>query len=818
MSSHNNEHGGIRVGQIEIHADANNIKQPNKKALPVLATRNLVLFPGVPMPINIERESSLATARMAQETGDAVGVFCQLDPSEDNPDLSRLSQYGVVAHVLKVFELPDGSHAAFLHAGDRARITGPAEGDANRAFPMRCSVETVRDVKPRKNDRTFANTMSAIQEMIGTLRSHSESGHEFMMLQIPDDAEPIIALEFLCTQAPVALSAKMRMIEEGNLKERARILLEALAEREQMMQVTEKIKSNAKANFEQQQRRAFLQNQLAAVRQELYGDEEEDIATLRHRAEETAFTDIAVKHFDHELEKLSRLNQQSPEYNVQYSYLETLLALPWGVTSELQTDFGHATRVLDRAHYGLRKVKERVLEQIAVMINNPSGKSPILCLVGPPGVGKTSLGAAIAEALGRKYERVSLGGLHDEAEIRGHRRTYIGAMPGRIMEAMRRAGTTNPVLLLDEVDKIGSDFKGDPSAALLEVLDPEQNCHFHDNYIDVDYDLSKVLFIATANTLSTLSQPLLDRMEIIELSGYLLEEKVEIARGHILPRLLREYNVDRRQVSLSRDTIAAVIDRYTGESGVRQLEKALAAVVRKSILNKLQNNKFPSRIAPSHLDSILGVPRYTRERYEGNDFAGVVTGLAWTAAGGEILFIEAALTRSKGEKLTLTGNLGNVMKESAAIAMQYVKAHADDYGIDPALFDSYQLHLHVPEGAIPKDGPSAGITMATAIVSAFTQRRIAPRLAMTGEITLRGKVMPVGGIKEKILAAKRAGITDIILSEENRKDIADIEPQYLEGLTFHHVNTVKEVFDIALLPELVSNPLVLKPIEMQAHP
>lgn len=817
MSSHNNEHGGIRVGQIEIHADANNIKQPNKKALPVLATRNLVLFPGVPMPINIERESSLATARLAQETGDAVGVFCQLDPSEDNPDLSRLSQYGVVAHVLKVFELPDGSHAAFLHAGDRARITGPAEGDANGAFPMRCSVETVRDVKPRKNDRTFANTMSAIQEMIGTLRSHSESGHEFMMLQIPDDAEPVIALEFLCTQAPVALSAKMRMIEEGNLKERARILLEALAEREQMMQVTEKIKSNAKANFEQQQRRAFLQNQLAAVRQELYGDEEEDIATLRHRAEETAFTDIAAKHFDHELEKLSRLNQQSPEYNVQYSYLETLLALPWGVTSELQTDFGHATRVLDRAHYGLRKVKERVLEQIAVMINNPSGKSPILCLVGPPGVGKTSLGAAIAEALGRKYERVSLGGLHDEAEIRGHRRTYIGAMPGRIMEAMRRAGTTNPVLLLDEVDKIGSDFKGDPSAALLEVLDPEQNCHFHDNYIDVDYDLSKVLFIATANTLSTLSQPLLDRMEIIELSGYLLEEKVEIARGHILPRLLREYNVDRRQLSLSRDAIAAVIDRYTGESGVRQLEKALAAVVRKSILNKLQHNKFPSRIAPSHLDAILGVPRYTRERYEGNDFAGVVTGLAWTAAGGEILFIEAALTRSKGEKLTLTGNLGNVMKESAAIAMQYVKAHADDYGIDPALFDSYQLHLHVPEGAIPKDGPSAGITMATAIVSAFTQRRIAPRLAMTGEITLRGKVMPVGGIKEKILAAKRAGITDIILSEENRKDIADIEPQYLEGLTFHHVDTVKEVFDIALLPELVANPLVLKPVEVNCE-
>ena len=815
MSNSNSEHTTIHVGQIEIHPD-NNARQPDMDALPVLATRNLVLFPGVPMPINIEREVTLSTARLAQETGTPVGVFCQLDPSDDNPDLSRLNPYGVVAQVLKVFDLPDGSHAAFLAASDRARITGPASGEANAAFPMRCSAETERDVKPRKNDRSFASTMSAIHEMLQTLRAHYDGPQESMSLQVPDDADPRIVLNFLCTQLPVALSAKMRMIAEGKLKERANMLLEALAEREQMMQVTEKIKSNAKANFEQQQRRAFLQNQLAAVKQELYGDEEEEIAVLRQRADDTKFTEVASKHFAHELEKLTRLNQQSPEYNVQYSYLETLLSLPWDTASELQTDFSHATRVLDRAHYGLRKVKERVLEQIAVMINNPSGKSPILCLVGPPGVGKTSLGAAIAEALGRKYQRVSLGGLHDEAEIRGHRRTYIGAMPGRIMEAMRRAGTTNPVLLLDEVDKIGTDFKGDPSAALLEVLDPEQNCRFHDNYIDVDYDLSKVLFIATANTLSTLSQPLIDRMEVIELSGYLLEEKVEIARGHILPRLLTEYNVSGRQLSLSREAIAAVIDRYTGESGVRQLEKELATIVRKSILNKLQHNKFPARISPDHLDAILGVPRFTRERYEGNDFAGVVTGLAWTAAGGEILFIEAALTRSKGEKLTLTGNLGNVMKESAAIAMQYVKAHASEYGIDPALFDSYQLHLHVPEGAIPKDGPSAGITMATAIVSAFTQRRIAPRLAMTGEITLRGKVMPVGGIKEKILAAKRAGITDIILSEENRKDITDIEPQYLEGLNFHHVNTVKEVFDIALLPELVPDALTLRPLEPQA--
>jgi ATP-dependent Lon protease len=759
------------------------------------------------MPINIEREVTLATARLAQETGEPVGVFCQLDPSEDNPDLSRLNEYGVVAHVLKVFDLPDGSHAAFLHADSRVRIIGPAEGDANGAFPMRCAVEMKRDVKPRENDRIFANTIAAVLDMTKSLRSYADDNPEYSMLQIPEDAEPCMMINFLCTQAPVSLTAKMQMIGVGSMRTRAQLLLEALAEREQLMLVTEKIKSNAKANFEQQQRRAFLQNQLAAVRQELYGDEEEEIAALRKRAESVAFTEVAAKHFNHELEKLTRLNQQSPEYNVQYSYLEALLSLPWGVQSKLQTDFAVATDVLDNTHYGLRKVKERVLEQIAVMMNNPNGKSPILCLVGPPGVGKTSLGAAIAAALGRKYERVSLGGLHDEAEIRGHRRTYIGAMPGRIMEAMRRAGTSNPVLLLDEVDKIGNDFKGDPSAALLEVLDPEQNCHFHDNYIDVDYDLSKVLFIATANTLSTLSQPLLDRMEIIELSGYLLEEKVEIARRHILPSLLHNFNIDEDQFSITKEAIAAIIERYTGESGVRQLEKELSTVLRKYLLSVKQGKDFPACVAPEHLDAILGVPRYLRERYEGNDFAGVVTGLAWTAAGGEILFIEAALTRSKGAKLTITGNLGNVMKESATIAMQYVKAHAEEYGINPELFDSYQLHLHVPEGAIPKDGPSAGITMATAIVSAFTQRRIAPRIAMTGEITLRGKVMPVGGIKEKILAAKRAGITDIILSNENRKDITEIEPEYLKGLTFHHVNTVSEVFDIALLPELVPNPV-----------
>ncbi len=556
-------------------------------------------------------------------------------------------------------------------------------------------------------------------------------------------------------------------------------------------------------------RQAFLHQQMEAIRQELYGDTDDDRESLRKRSEEVAFSEAARKVFDKELDKLGRLNPQSPDYAVQFSYLETLLDLPWLKYSELNTDLELARETLDVDHYGLTKVKERILEQIAVLMNNPSGKAPILCLVGPPGVGKTSLGRSIAAALGRSYQRVSLGGLHDEAEIRGHRRTYIGAMPGRIIDAIKRAGDSNPVLLLDEVDKIGSDFKGDPSAALLEVLDPEQNCRFHDNYIDVDYDLSKVLFIATANTLSTLSQPLLDRMEIINLAGYLLEEKVEIAMRHILPTLREENNLKPKEVNVTPEAVAEIVEKYTSESGVRQLEKELSTIVRKVILAKMLGKKVPAKIGPKHLKEFLGVEKFSKDRYEGNEFAGVVTGLAWTAVGGEILFIESSLSKIKGDKLTLTGNLGNVMKESATIAFQYVKSHAAELGIAEEAFEKYQLHLHVPEGAIPKDGPSAGITMATAIASAFTQRKIRNRLAMTGEITLRGKVLPVGGIKEKILAAKRAGITDIILSSDNKKDIAEIDSVYVSGLTFHYVNTVLEVMDIALLSEKVANPIAI---------
>ena len=483
--------------------------------------------------------------------------------------------------------------------------------------------------------------------------------------------------------------------------------------------------------------------------------------------------------------------------------------MPWNKIDSLNTDFAKASEILNNDHYGLEKVKDRILEQLAVLMNTPDGKAPILCLCGAPGVGKTSLGQSIARALGRKYQRVSLGGLHDEAEIRGHRRTYIGAMPGRIMDAMRRSGSSNPVLLLDEVDKIGHDFKGDPSAALLEVLDPEQNCKFHDNYIDVDYDLSKVLFIATANTLSTLSQPLLDRMEIIDISGYLIEEKIEIARRHIAPRLMKEHNFAENEITFTNEALIKIIENYTSESGVRQLEKKISAIIRKIVLKKMSGQEYPTTIEAGHLREFLGVETCSKDRYEGNNYAGVVTGLAWTAVGGEILFIESSLSKGKGEKLTLTGNLGDVMKESAVIALQYVKAHASQLGIDSELFEKYSLHIHVPEGAIPKDGPSAGITMATSIVSTFTQNKVKDRVAMTGEITLRGKVLPVGGIKEKILAAKRAGITDIILSKENRKDIDDISEKYLSGLTFHYVDNVMEVVDIAITNEKAPNAIEL---------
>ncbi|MDE6190978.1 MAG: endopeptidase La [Muribaculum sp.] len=796
----------ISLGQIEIDPGKFDAR-PDTEALPLLPTRNLVLFPTVATPLSLVREQSLRVAREAFEKSVPLGVVCQLDPDNENPGLDGLQPFGVVADVLKIFDLPDGQHTALIRARDKFQIVGESES-VSPGNTLIARVELIKEQKPRSNDKTFGAIATAVKDMTLKMLESIDGAQDFAH-NVQNYPEPVGLINLICSQAPISSEKKAALLAENSVKERARMLLLELTEFERMQQVTQKIQSIARENFEQNQRQAFLHQQMEAIRQELYGDTDDDRESLRKRSEEVAFSEAARKVFDKELDKLGRLNPQSPDYAVQFSYLETLLDLPWLKYSELNTDLELARETLDVDHYGLTKVKERILEQIAVLMNNPSGKAPILCLVGPPGVGKTSLGRSIAAALGRSYQRVSLGGLHDEAEIRGHRRTYIGAMPGRIIDAIKRAGDSNPVLLLDEVDKIGSDFKGDPSAALLEVLDPEQNCRFHDNYIDVDYDLSKVLFIATANTLSTLSQPLLDRMEIINLAGYLLEEKVEIAMRHILPTLREENNLKPKEVNVTPEAVAEIVEKYTSESGVRQLEKELSTIVRKVILAKMLGKKVPAKIGPKHLKEFLGVEKFSKDRYEGNEFAGVVTGLAWTAVGGEILFIESSLSKIKGDKLTLTGNLGNVMKESATIAFQYVKSHAAELGIAEEAFEKYQLHLHVPEGAIPKDGPSAGITMATAIASAFTQRKIRNRLAMTGEITLRGKVLPVGGIKEKILAAKRAGITDIILSSDNKKDIAEIDSVYVSGLTFHYVNTVLEVMDIALLSEKVANPIAI---------
>ncbi len=787
----------VSLGQIDLNKLDDN-ENLHYEDLPILPTRNLVLFPDITIPISLGRENSLLTARKASELKIPIGVLCQAKPDLDDPTLpDQFFGYGVVADVIKVIDLPDDTHTAIVHARGKFKVEGPG---ANATLPearLSARVKPVRDTKPRSGDKEFEALTGQIKEMTLSILESTPGAPEDFLFNLRNTNDPEMLINLVATHLPIEPTAKMKMLSKNRLKDRAFLLLTELSVARQLSDINKSIQERTHANLTEQQRSNFLQQQMDAIRHELYGDSDET-AKILDRARHVPFPDEAYHVFVKEVEKLGRLNQQSPDYSVQYAYLETLMSLPWLKYDVENQDFSKAREILNNDHYGLEKVKDRILEQLAVIMNNPEGNAPILCLVGAPGVGKTSLGQSIARAMGRHYQRVSLGGLHDEAEIRGHRRTYIGAMPGRIMDAMKRAETSNPVLLLDEIDKIGADFKGDPAAALLEVLDPEQNCHFHDNYIDIDYDLSKVLFIATANTLSTMSQPLLDRMEVIDISGYLLEEKVEIAIRHLIPKILSDNKLTADDLSFSPEAISAIIERYTSESGVRQLDKQLSAVIRKVILKKMSGEEYARVITPELLDSYLGVPRYNRDRYEGNDFAGVVTGLAWTAVGGEILYIETSLSEGKGEKLTLTGNLGNVMKESAMIALQYVKAHARRLGIDPALFDKYNLHIHVPEGAIPKDGPSAGITMVTSIVSALKQCRVKERVAMTGEITLRGKVLPVGGIKEKILAAKRAGITDIIISRDNTKDIEDIAAKYRDGLTFHYVDTIDEVIALAV--------------------
>lgn len=785
----------MSIGQIDIPVPTER-RAPDLADLPVIAMRDLVLFPGVSFPITLGRDISIKTAIEASERQIPVGVFCQKDATIERPALSDLFKIGVLADVLKIFDLPDGTHTAILSARERIKIVGEGAGTLIPSA-LSAAVTPLHDAGVKKDDKEFEALVDDIRQTTLNILNKSNDQIGDLAFNIRNiEASPLL-INIIATHAPFPPKVKFELLKKSRLKDRARHLLNNLAQSEQMAEIRAEVHMKARKNLDEQQRNIFLQHQFEVLREELYGGNE-DVSNLEVKAAGIEFPEDVKKTFTKELEKLSRLNPQSPDYSVQYSYLQLLTDLPWGEFSIENTDFEYAEEVLEEDHYGLEQVKERILEQLAIMMNTPESRSPIICFVGAPGVGKTSLGKSIAEALGRKYQRVSLGGLHDESEIRGHRRTYIGAMPGRIIDALKRAGSSNPVLLLDEIDKTGSDFKGDPSSALLEVLDPEQNFRFHDNYVDVDYDLSHVLFIATANTLSTIPRPLLDRMEVIEISGYLPEEKIQIARRHLIPRLEKENGFKEGELVFTDEAIECIIECYTAESGVRQLEKELAKIVRKIILKKMRGKEFSTTVDAESVKEYLGVEKFSPERYEVSDIPGVATGLAWTAVGGEILFIETSVTHGKGEKLTITGNLGDVMKESAVIAAQVVKSRAAKYGISEESFENCQLHIHVPEGAIPKDGPSAGITMCVSILSALTGLPVKSRLAMTGEITLRGKVLAVGGIKEKILAAKRAGVTEIILCKENKKNIEDIPQAYIEGLTFHYVDTIDEVFDIAL--------------------
>ena len=791
----------IAVEQINVdQASINNA--PDIDNLTILPTRNLVLFPGVTISISLQRPQSVAIAERANKQGRPIGIVCQTDPDEETPSRRSLYKYGVIADVLKVINLPDGEKTAIVVGRDAFRITGA--GTSRSRDHISARVELMDPELPKVKMHQFASMVETIMLTFKRIATSISEGMSHLATGLTNCDNPLTALNTLCTHLPAEIPDKIKQLSQKSLLTRAKNLLEILLRKEQELQVYMEIMSRARTEMDDEQKRVFLRQQLETIQTQLYGDNEDGLNELEARAAQVDLSAQARTAVEKELRKLRKTDPRNPEYSVMSSYVDTVLDLPWQIYSEPKHDFTQAKAELDSDHSGLEKVKERILEQLAVIMHNPDAASPIICLVGPPGVGKTSLGKSIAEALGRDYQRVSLGGLSDEAEIRGHRRTYIGAMPGRIIEAMKRSKTANPVLVLDEIDKIGKDYKGDPAAALLEVLDPEQNCHFHDNYIDVDFDLSKVMFIATANSLAPLAQPLLDRLEVIDISGYLQEEKVEIARSHLIGRIFDKLKISPDAFSIPDDTINAIIDGYTAESGVRQLEKHLSAIGRKYVLALMSGKHFPSEVSPSDLPDLLGVPHYNRDKYEGNDFAGVVTGLAWTQSGGEILLVETSLAPGKGERLSLTGNLGDVMKESATLALQWVKAHAADLGINREVLEKNDIHLHFPEGAIPKDGPSAGITIATSIVSALTGRKVRERVAMTGEITLRGKVLPVGGIKEKILAAKRAGITDIVLSEANRKDIADIEPKYISGLNFHYAETVMQVIDFAVTDQIAT--------------
>ena len=775
--------------------------------LPILPLRNTVLFPGVIIPINIGRDKSLKLIKDSYRQSALIGVVAQKDTNTENPDINDLYQIGTVASILKILEMPDGTTTAIIQGKRRFLLEDILYDDPYHVGKISLKKEEgVPENDPEYN--AIAESLKDMASKIVKYSSHIPNEAGFALKNIES---MLFLINFISSNTDVDYQNKQELLEIDNLKQRAIKLLEILSKQVSLLELKNDIQKKVKMDIDKQQREYFLHQQMKTIQDELGGNPtDEEIKELEELAETKEWNGNVREIFNKELNKLKRLNPSSPDYSVQSNYLREMLDLPWNHLSEDNLDLEHARQVLDADHFGLEKVKERILEHLAVLKLKGDMKSPIICLYGPPGVGKTSLGKSIASALKRKYVRMSLGGVHDEAEIRGHRKTYIGAMPGRIIKSLVKAGSSNPVFILDEIDKVSADRQGDPSSALLEVLDPEQNTAFHDNFLDVDYDLSRVMFIATANNLNTIPGPLLDRMELIEVSGYITEEKVEIARKHLVPKELEANGMKKTDIKIPKDTLEAIIESYTRESGVRELEKKIGKILRKSARQYATDGYFAkTEIKPADLYDFLGAPEYTRDKYQGNDYAGVVTGLAWTAVGGEILFVETSLSRGKGGRLTLTGNLGDVMKESAMLALEYIKAHASLLNLDEEIFDNWNIHIHVPEGAIPKDGPSAGITMATSLASALTQRKVKANLAMTGEITLRGKVLPVGGIKEKILAAKRAGIKEIIMSAENKKNIDEIQDIYLKGLTFHYVTDVKEVFTIALTDEKVTDAIDL---------
>lgn len=774
--------------------------------LPILPLRNTVLFPGVVVPISAGRDASIRLINEANETTKTIGVVAQTDENTEIPEGKDVYRLGTVARILRVLKMPDGNVTIIIQGKKRFQIEGIVE---EKPY-IKAAITEVSDIKPDTNDKEFEATIDAIRDLAIKIIQENPNIPSEAAFAIRNIESTSFLINFIASNMNATVLEKQAVLEIDELKERATAILKYLNIDLQRLTLRNEVQSKTRFDIDKQQREYFLHQQMRTIQEELGGvSYEQEIEELKKKAKDKKWDDKIKELFEKELSKLQRTNPNSPDYGIQRNYLEVLLELPWNEYSKDNFDLKRAQKILDKEHYGLDEVKRRIIEYLAVLKLRNDMKSPILCFYGPPGVGKTSLGRSIAKALNREYARMSLGGLHDEAEIRGHRKTYIGAMPGRILQQLKKAKTSNPVFVLDEIDKLGnSSYQGDPSAAMLEVLDPEQNKEFYDNFLEMGYDLSKVMFIATANDLSTIQPALLDRMEIINVSGYTIEEKTEIAKRHLLPKQLKEHGMKATDIQLGKKEIERIVEGYTRESGVRSLEKELAKVVRYGAKNLAMEEAYDPKINFETIEKILGPARLERDKYEDNEVAGVVTGLAWTSVGGDILFIESALSKGKGV-LNITGNLGQVMKESATIALEYLKSNADRYNLDPKLFESYDVHIHVPEGATPKDGPSAGVAMLTSLMSLFTQKRVKKNLAMTGEITLRGKVLAVGGLKEKILAGKRAGIKEYILCKDNEKDILEIKEEYRKGLIFHYVTDMEEVIRLAITNEDVKHKKVL---------